>query len=254
MFVYPINPGNNVRSSARPRFSRPAIAGGVRPSRSLISTSDSPWQCRSTRAWRLSSGKRARASTRRRIASFRSACSDGEDCSAASHASSRADEASIAASSDRSLAASRFARPMQPRGISQVAGQETTEPGCHLGFASAAKLVSVPVGVEQGLLHDVRRVDLGPTTVAKLKFGQHPQIAAESFRHQGCGIDRLGHNSPPRSLAAIGAVTGRAAIAIFSTSISRRRQLIESEAGRECALSDPYHRSAKRLEQLARFV
>ncbi len=84
------------------------------------------------------------------------------------------------------------------------------------------KLASVAVGVEQGLLHDVRWVDLGPTAVAKLKLGQHPQIAAKSFRHKGCGIDRLGHDSPPHSLATIGPVTGRAATAIFSTSNLRR--------------------------------
>ncbi len=210
-----------MRSSARPRLRRPATAGGVRPRWALISASDSPWQCRSTRAWRLASGNRASASTRRRIASFRSASSDGEDCSAASHPSRRADEFSIAASSDCSRAHPAWHAPEgAPR-----------RPGCMPVADEARPPSRLRIGPGTELCHGGRRA----RSVARCptdrswpdRRGQAEAQPASANRcgigpaSAAAGIGRLGHNKPPGNLAVIGAAMGRAAIALSSTARSK---------------------------------
>ena len=81
---------------------QPATAGRVRPSRALVLGQRQSLAVPQHQGLAIGFGQTGEGSTKRTIASFRSARSDGEDCSAASHASSRAEEVSIAASSDRS--------------------------------------------------------------------------------------------------------------------------------------------------------
>ena len=62
-----------------------------------------------------------------------------------------------------------------PVGVGQVAGQGAAEPGCPLRVGGAAEAVAVPVGLQQGLLHQVGGVQprWGPTATRILSTSIH---------------------------------------------------------------------------------
>ena len=149
---------------------------GLRSRCRPISASDQPWQCLSKRASRCASGSLARACTRSIDCSFRWAWWLGEDCSAASQASSREEDSSIDCSIealDRDVAT---APAVVAKCIGQCAGEDLPEPGTQFGARPPAELAKRLTRLQESKLNDIRRVQLSAQGWTELKPCQHPEV------------------------------------------------------------------------------
>ena len=62
--------------------------------------------------------------------------------------------------------------------VGQRPGQDSPEPGDQLGLALAREASELAVGLEERLLHQVRRLELDPQCDADQRAGHQPQIVA----------------------------------------------------------------------------
>ena len=72
--------------------------------------------------------------------------------------------------------------------VGQRIGQDHPQPRDSLGLRRTSKLVTVLMGLQERLLHQVRRIELALKSIGKLKPGQEAQVAAVRF-HRTHGND-----------------------------------------------------------------
>ena len=72
--------------------------------------------------------------------------------------------------------------------VEQDMRQDLPQPGRQLGLGAAAELAIAPDGLEQRLLHDIRRVELGPEPRLDLKPGQEAEPASITLERGDTGL------------------------------------------------------------------